>query len=243
MDYHHLDLMSMAYIKYKNKLNSISLNSVSDLIGIPKEPMPHTALNGAMQAYYLFKHLVDPKENLSQKFLPYTKDPVFLEVLDLVKQNSKGKIWVIGGYVYKNIINSINNIDKIYNYDIDFIVEERNNDLKEVSGWRIETNNYGSQNYVRDGNKMSFTDIHKAVRVSGLKKLTIDQFIEETPLNIQSIAYDLQENKLIGEKGIDALISKSLKVNNPEQAKFYAERKDKKVEDILKEKKYELGWV
>lgn len=58
MDYHRLDLMSMAYIKYKDKLTNISLNSISDLIGIPKEPMPHTALNGAMQAYYLLKSLV-----------------------------------------------------------------------------------------------------------------------------------------------------------------------------------------
>jgi len=58
MDYHRIDLMSMAYLKYKNKLNSLSFNSVSELMGIPKEPMPHSALNGAMQAYYLLKNLI-----------------------------------------------------------------------------------------------------------------------------------------------------------------------------------------
>ncbi len=58
MDYHRIDLMSMAYFKYKDQLKSLSFNAVSELIGIPKEPMPHIALNGAMQAYYLLKSLV-----------------------------------------------------------------------------------------------------------------------------------------------------------------------------------------
>lgn len=58
MDYHRIDLMSMAYLKYKDELKSLSFNSVSELIGIPKEPMPHAALNGAMQAYYLLKNLI-----------------------------------------------------------------------------------------------------------------------------------------------------------------------------------------
>ena len=58
MDYHHIDLMSMAYLKLKDKINSLSLTSVSESFGIPKEPTPHIALNGAMQAYYLLKSLM-----------------------------------------------------------------------------------------------------------------------------------------------------------------------------------------
>ena len=181
-------------------------------------------------------------QNLSEKFQLYLKDLIFIEVLDLVRQNAKGKIWIIGGFVYKNLLNTLYGGNKIYNYDIDFIVEERNNILKEVSGWRIETNSYGSQNYVRDGNKMSFTDIRKVIRVSGLKNPTIEEFIKETPLNIQSIAYDLEENKIIGEKGIETLFTKVIKVNNVEQAKYYAERKGKGIEEIINEKTRELNF-
>lgn len=177
------------------------------------------------------------------KFQPYIKDPIFLEVLSLVKQNSKGKIWVIGGFLYRNLISSLYGSGEIYNYDIDFIVEERSDVLKEISGWRIEINNYGSQNYVRSGNKMSFTDIRKAIRVSGLQNPTIEKFIKETPLNIQSITYDLEENKIIGEKGIEAILTKMIKINNVEQADFYAKRKGKKIEEIIKEKMKELGFV
>jgi len=180
-------------------------------------------------------------ENLEMKFEPYIKDPVFLEVLDLVKQNSKGKIWIIGGFIYRNLASALYG-GEVYNYDIDFIVEERNDILKEAVGWQIHTNNYGSQNYVREGNKMSFTDIRKAIRVSGLKNPTIEQFIEETPFNIQSIAYDLEDNKLIGEKGIEAVLSKTIKINNKEQAEFYAKRKSGDLTEIIKEKAKELNF-
>lgn len=180
---------------------------------------------------------------LTTRFQLYLRDPVFLEILDLVKQNSKGKIWIIGGFVYKNLTSALNvNKDKVYNYDIDFIVEEKNDPIKEIPGWKIEINNYGSQNYVRDRNKMSFTDIHKAIRISSIQNPTIEKFIEETPLNIQSIAYDLEENKIIGEKGVEALLTKTIKINNKEQAEFYAKKKGKKIIDILEEKMNELGF-
>lgn len=178
---------------------------------------------------------------MEERFTPYLEDSVFKEVLDLVKQNSRGKIWLVGGFLYKNLASELYG-GEIYNFDIDFIVEERNDTLKEVVGWRLETNSYGSQNYVKDGHKMSFTDIRKAIRVSGLKNATIEEFIKETPLNIQSIAYDLEQNKIIGEKGIEALKNKIVKINNKEQAEFYAKRKSRELKDILIEKAKELGF-
>lgn len=180
-------------------------------------------------------------ENLVERFQPYLKDPVFLEVLDLVRQNSKGKIWIVGGYVYRNLIASLYGGEP-YNFDIDFIVEERSDHLKEVSGWWIETNNYGSQNYVRNGNKMSLIDIRKVLRVSGRVDPIIEKVIDGTPLNIQSIAYDMAENKIIGEKGIKAISSKIIKINNVEQADFYARRKGKKIEEIIETKIRELNF-
>lgn len=57
MDYHHFDIMSMALQKFGEKMESASLDSVSKLVGIPTEPMPHNALNGAMQAYEVLKRL------------------------------------------------------------------------------------------------------------------------------------------------------------------------------------------
>ncbi len=57
MDYHRFDIMSMVFGKYKKDMDSVSLNSASKILGIPEEPMPHNALNGAMQAYMVLKKI------------------------------------------------------------------------------------------------------------------------------------------------------------------------------------------
>lgn len=180
-------------------------------------------------------------QNLAKEFEPYLKDPMFLEVFDLVNRNSNGKIWLFGGYLYRNLIAALYG-RKPYSYDIDFIVEERNEMLENVTGWNIKVNSYGVENYERMTNRTSITDIRKVVRVEGLKNFTIEEVITGTPLNIQSIAYDLQENRIIGQRGIEALRAKLIKVNNIAQAKFYAERKGKELKDIVIEKAEELGF-
>lgn len=57
MDYHRFDIMSMVFGKHKKDMDSVSLNSASKVLGIPEEPMPHSALNGAMQAYMVLKKI------------------------------------------------------------------------------------------------------------------------------------------------------------------------------------------
>jgi hypothetical protein len=89
---------------------------------------------------------------------------------------------------------------------------------------------------------MSFTDIHKAIRVFEMEKPTIENFIKHTPLTIQSIAYDIYEDKIIGEKGIQALLMKEVDINHTPQAEFYAQRKNKSLEQIILEKIKELNF-
>jgi len=69
------------------------------------------------------------KKQLEMVFRPALKDPIFKKIFELVKLNSRGKIWIIGGFIYRNIINHLKNLP-IYNSDIDFIVEHRKSTLK-----------------------------------------------------------------------------------------------------------------
>jgi len=54
---------------------------------------------------------------LEEKFKLYLEDPIFLEILELVKQNSKGKIWLMGGFLYRNLVSALYG-GEIYNYDM-----------------------------------------------------------------------------------------------------------------------------
>lgn len=57
MDYHRLDLLSIAWAKGMAGSEKWSLKTACEMFGVPPEPDPHNALNGAMTAYELFKKL------------------------------------------------------------------------------------------------------------------------------------------------------------------------------------------
>ncbi len=52
-----LDLLTLAWERGLKNQDSFSLKTACNLFGIPPEPEPHTALNGAMTSYELFKKL------------------------------------------------------------------------------------------------------------------------------------------------------------------------------------------
>jgi DNA polymerase III alpha subunit (gram-positive type) len=57
MDYHRLDLLSLAWQKGLKDEKSWSLKTACGLFGVPPEPDVHGALNGAMTAYELYKKI------------------------------------------------------------------------------------------------------------------------------------------------------------------------------------------
>ncbi len=57
MDYHRLDILSIAWAKGMDKSEKWNLKTACEMFNIPPEPDVHRALNGAMIAYELFKKL------------------------------------------------------------------------------------------------------------------------------------------------------------------------------------------
>ena len=57
MDYHRLDLLSIAWVKILNKEEKWNLKKLCEILNLPPEPEIHRAVNGAMVAYEVFKKL------------------------------------------------------------------------------------------------------------------------------------------------------------------------------------------
>jgi DNA polymerase III alpha subunit (gram-positive type) len=57
MDYHRLDILTLAWDRVLKDEKSWSLKKTCELLGILPEPDVHTALNGAMTAYKVFHKL------------------------------------------------------------------------------------------------------------------------------------------------------------------------------------------
>lgn len=59
MDHHRLDLFTMIWMKMHNEqMERFNLNEAAKRLGVPEEPSPHRAINGAMTAYEVYKKLV-----------------------------------------------------------------------------------------------------------------------------------------------------------------------------------------
>ena len=59
IDYHRIDLPSLAWLKFRNKgLERIRLSEICKIFGIEPEPSPHRGINGAMKAYEVLKKLI-----------------------------------------------------------------------------------------------------------------------------------------------------------------------------------------
>jgi DNA polymerase III epsilon subunit-like protein len=57
MDYHRIDILSIAWSKGGDKLEKFSLKTLSEYFGIPPEPEVHRAINGAKTALELLRKL------------------------------------------------------------------------------------------------------------------------------------------------------------------------------------------
>lgn len=165
--------------------------------------------------------------------------------IDIIRENSKGDIYVIGGFIYRNIANLLYpNVS--LTTDIDFVVTGPiNKDLRIPSGCEVKVNSYGCPKFIiKDGYTV---DISSLVNRKSLVSRGMDQNIYNLltviPLGIQSIVYDLRSRVVMGEIGMTAIDQKIVKVLDRVQALGYGIRKTKCINRIIMEKASSLGFT
>lgn len=58
LDYHRLDLFTLIWSKTRDSnIESFNLSRVAQFLGLPEEPLPHRAINGARTAHEIFKRI------------------------------------------------------------------------------------------------------------------------------------------------------------------------------------------
>ena len=167
----------------------------------------------------------------------------FHEVLEIINSNSLGQTWLIGGFVYRSIAKRLYGSGKI-NVDLDFIIEAPTTKLNLPSNWTESVNHYSNPKLIKsDGLSIDFVPLEKVSSIARRNlPATIESFLTGTPLNIQSIAYELNSQKVIGNIGRRAILDRIVTINDPEQALIYASKKQKSIEEIVAEKAESLGF-
>lgn len=147
-------------------------------------------------------------------------DTEYQEALSMAKKNSSGKIWLIGSLVYKTLANELWGCD-LPPKDFDFVVENIKEDLILPEGWKAVINTHGNpklSNRDIEIDLISLSNIH-SIKERGLEP-DINNFLSGTPLTIQSMVLDVEENALIGDIGIQSLLNKEISINNKEEYEY-----------------------
>ena len=158
--------------------------------------------------------------------------------------NSRGNSWLIGGFVYRNIASSLYGTERA-KADLDFIIERSPDNILLAKFWGEKINKYGNPKLFRnDGLEIDFVPLENVSSILRRRlKPSIENFLTGTPLTIQSIVYNVKNNKIRGNIGIKALLDKTVSVNDSEQLKIYSKRKGKSTVEIIQEKALSLNFT
>jgi hypothetical protein len=162
-----------------------------------------------------------------------SEDSDFQRSLKIVQKNSSGKIWAAGGFIFRNLASAIHNLPKPTFKDYDFVVEKINKelDLEENMGFTLNT--FGS---IKIKNGPITIDVWEPEDVYLATDPTIENYLKTVSLNIQSIAYSIKNNKVLGDIGLKAVLDKKIMINNPQKLKYYTDKKGITIENYIDQK-------
>ncbi len=169
-------------------------------------------------------------------------DKDFQEALDIAKENSSGKIWLIGGFLYKNLAYSLYGSKKSTK-DFDLIVENTNDKIILPENWIKRENNFFSPKFINGEKQIDFIPLSNIyyIKTKGLVPC-INNFLKGGGLNIHCLAYDILNKEIFGDVGIKALEQKIISAYNLEMLQYGARKYGKTPNEMIKTKAEELGF-
>jgi hypothetical protein len=151
----------------------------------------------------------------------------FCSAVEIVRNNCRGQFWLIGGMVYRTLTSMLYGVARP-EIDLDFIVSSPNKKFNLPDGWRVERNRFGTFKLINsDGLAIDFVPLKDVFSIKARNlEPTIDNFLTGVPLDIQSIAFDVENEVVIGNLGLSALLRKMVRVVSLPLLKFTAKNKE-----------------
>lgn len=169
-------------------------------------------------------------------------DNVYYESLSIARMNTQGKIWVVGGFVYRTLAARLYGTPLAIK-DMDFLAERLADSMVVPVGWTRSASTFGSPKFFRGGlfvDILPFDEIRIPMQMPGPP--TIEEYLACVTLTVQAIAYDICEQRVIGDIGMQALRTKTVAYNMPKVNKEYFAKKGYTRESYIREKADGLGF-
>ena len=168
----------------------------------------------------------------------------FHDVISIVLSNidAEEEIYLIGGTVYRTLAQEWYGIVPP-DCDFDFLISKPLARLIVPNTYVVKTNKHGNPKLVSNKISIDFVPLNTvhSIKTRELEP-TLENYLTGVPLTVQSIAYDVKNKRIIGNIGLRALQERSVKINNPAEFAYYCEMKNKKPQDIIREKAESLSF-
>lgn len=160
------------------------------------------------------------------------------DAIKLVNQISSQEKWLVGGAVFRTLASIIYGSSSVVK-DFDFILQ----DIQVAnfpSDARVTTNRYGNPKVRFNGVTIDLCLLSEVEHIKHLRlQPNVNNYLAGVPLTIQSIVYSLATARLIGDIGKNALLTKTVAINNHTQALSLPISPL----DLVKEKASSLGFM
>lgn len=178
------------------------------------------------------------------------------EVYDIARSNSKGKVWLVGGKLYRTLTEVIFNTQAgAHGCDYDFITAKATWFNHVPAKWYVVVNDdYGETKlnpyttdktehawrYFRNGRQVLDLMTFSRATQAGFEP-TLDGYFKSVPLDVQAVALDIESRQLLGH-GLKSICRRVVGVNNLEQAEGAAKRASLTLSAFIEARALSLGF-
>lgn len=165
------------------------------------------------------------------------------KALDVVRRNSRGNIWLIGGSVYWELSNNLYGDIPEGKKDYDFLVENTRPEIEVPEGWDITRNGFGNPRFNLDGLAVDFVPLKSlySTAVRGIEP-NVHNYLTGVPLTVQFIAYNVENKQILGDVGVKAIQERTVGVYNYDFAKYLSNKRGTSIEEMVKRKADSLNF-
>ena len=175
-------------------------------------------------------------QELKERYIPHVikglkKERLWEEIFKIATENSVGQLCLIGGGVYRSIIEGeyktkTDRENKVI--DLDFVASQLSTEPYSPRnfGWSERRTKYGNPSYWKGKHCVVLNDLNTfhSIVASG-NQPSLEKLLDLTPLDIQAIGLiinkeNLFDGELIGDKGILAIYNRQVRINNLSESTY-----------------------
>lgn len=165
----------------------------------------------------------------------------YTETLEIVQKNAVGSVWLVGGAVSRLILQRMDG-KRQEKFDFDFVCDKLATPLTVPTGWSVSHNKFDNPTFSKGQIEIDIWPIntHTFIQRNKLSP-TINNYLKGVPFTVQSIAYNVKTEELMGKNGINAIKNRKVGVNNITTARILAQNKGTTIDEVMKKKASSIG--